>query len=34
VSSTHPNELASTLLKEEELRRLKIFKPTDLTRFT
>jgi hypothetical protein len=26
-----PNELASTLLEEEEPRRLKIFKPTDLT---
>jgi hypothetical protein len=32
--TTHPNELASTLL-EEEPRRLKRFKPTDLTtRFT
>jgi hypothetical protein len=29
--TTHPNELASTLLEEEELRRLKRFKPTDLT---
>jgi hypothetical protein len=29
--TTHPNELASTLLKEEEPRRLKRFKPTDLT---
>jgi hypothetical protein len=28
---THPNELASTLLEEEEPRRLKLFKPTDLT---
>jgi len=28
--TTHPNELASTLL-EEEPRRLKRFKPTDLT---
>jgi len=32
---THPNELASTLLEEEESRRLKGFKPTDLsTRFS
>ena len=29
--TTHPNKLASTLLEEEEPRRLKIFKPTDLT---
>jgi hypothetical protein len=29
--TTHPNELASTLLEEEEPRRLKISKPTDLT---
>jgi hypothetical protein len=31
--TTRPNELASTLLEEEEEepRRLKIFKPTDLT---
>jgi hypothetical protein len=29
--TTHPNELASTLLEEEEPRRLKRFKPTDLT---
>jgi len=29
--TTHPNELASTLLEEEETRRLKRFKPTDLT---
>jgi hypothetical protein len=28
---THPNELASAILEEEEPRRLKIFKPTDLT---
>jgi hypothetical protein len=28
---THTNELASTLLEEEEPRRLKRFKPTDLT---
>jgi len=28
---TQPNELASTLLEEEEPRRLKTFKPTDLT---
>jgi hypothetical protein len=27
----HPKELASTLLEEEEPRRLKRFKPTDLT---
>ena len=30
-TTTHPNELASTLLEEEEPRRLKRFKPTDLT---
>jgi hypothetical protein len=29
--TTHPNELASTLLEEEEPRRLQRFKPTDLT---
>jgi hypothetical protein len=29
--TTHPNELASTLLEEEEVRRMKTFKPTDLT---
>jgi hypothetical protein len=29
--TTHPNELASTLLEEEEPRRVKRFKPTDLT---
>jgi hypothetical protein len=29
--TAHPNELASTLLEEEEHRRLKRFKPTDLT---
>jgi len=30
--TTHPNELASTLLEEEEVpRRLKRFKPTNLT---
>jgi hypothetical protein len=29
--ATCPNELASTLLEEEEPRRLKKFKPTDLT---
>jgi hypothetical protein len=29
--TTYPNELASTLLEEEEPRRLKRFKPTDLT---
>jgi hypothetical protein len=29
--TTHPNELASKLLEEEEPRRLKRFKPTDLT---
>jgi hypothetical protein len=30
--TTHPNELSSTLLEEEEEpRRLKRFKPTDLT---
>jgi hypothetical protein len=28
---THSNELASTLLEKEEPRRLKRFKPTDLT---
>jgi hypothetical protein len=28
---THPHELASTLLEEEEPRTLKRFKPTDLT---
>jgi hypothetical protein len=28
---THPNELAFTLLEEEEPRRLRRFKPTDLT---
>ena len=28
---TQPNELASTLLEEEELRILKRFKPTKLT---
>jgi len=28
---THPNELTSTLLEEEYPRRLKRFKPTDLT---
>jgi hypothetical protein len=27
----HPNELPSTLLEEEEPRRSKRFKPTDLT---
>ena len=33
--TTHPNELASTLLEEDEPRRLKRFRPTDLTtRFT
>jgi hypothetical protein len=32
--TTQPNEFASTLLEEEEPRRLKRFKPTDLpTRF-
>jgi hypothetical protein len=31
--TTHTNELASTLLEGEEPRRLKRFKPTDLTRF-
>jgi hypothetical protein len=30
-TAIHPNELASTLLEEEEPRRLKRFKPTDLT---
>jgi hypothetical protein len=29
--TTHPNELASTLLEEEETRRRKRSKPTDLT---
>ena len=29
--TTHPNELASTLLEEEEPRKLKRFKPTNLT---
>jgi hypothetical protein len=29
--TTHPNELASKLLEEEEPRRLKRFKTTDLT---
>jgi hypothetical protein len=29
--TTHPNELASTLLEEEEPRRLKRFNPADLT---
>jgi hypothetical protein len=29
--TTQPNELASTLVEEEEPRRLKRFKPTDLT---
>jgi hypothetical protein len=29
--STHTNDLAFTLLEEEELRRLKGFKPTDVT---
>jgi hypothetical protein len=29
--TTHPNELAPTLLEEEGSRRLKRFKPTDLT---
>jgi hypothetical protein len=29
--TTHPNELASTMLEEEEPRRLKRLKPTDLT---
>jgi len=29
--TTYPNELASTLLEKEETRRLKRFKPTDLT---
>jgi hypothetical protein len=29
--TAHPNELASTLLEEEEPSKLKIFKPTDLT---
>jgi hypothetical protein len=28
---THPNELAYTILAEEKPRRLKRFKPTDLT---
>jgi hypothetical protein len=30
-TTTHSNELASTLLEEVEPRRLKRFKPTDLT---
>jgi hypothetical protein len=30
-TTTHPNQLASTLLEEEEPRSLKTFKPTDLT---
>jgi hypothetical protein len=30
-TATHPNGLASTLLEEEKPRRLKRFKPTDLT---
>jgi hypothetical protein len=29
--TTHPNELSSTLLEEEQPRSLKGFKPTDLT---
>jgi hypothetical protein len=29
--TTHPNELASTLLEEEQPRRLEKFTPTDLT---
>jgi hypothetical protein len=29
--TTHPNELESTLLEEEEPRRLKRLKPTNLT---
>jgi hypothetical protein len=29
--TTHTNEFASTLFEEEEPRRLKRFKPTDLT---
>jgi hypothetical protein len=29
--TTHPNELASALLEVKEPRRLKRFKPTDLT---
>ena len=29
--ATRPNELTSTLLEEEEPRRLKRYKPTDLT---
>jgi hypothetical protein len=29
--TTHPNVLSTTLLKEEKHRRLKRFKPTDLT---
>jgi hypothetical protein len=28
--TTHPNELASTLFKDKEPRRLKRLKPTDL----
>jgi hypothetical protein len=30
-TTTHPNEFASTLLEDEEPRRLKTFKPTHLT---
>ena len=30
-TTAYPNELTSTLLEEEESRRLKRFKPTDLT---
>jgi hypothetical protein len=34
-TTTHRNELSSTLLEEEEPRRLKRFKPTDLiTRYS
>jgi len=29
--TTHPNELSSTILEEEEPTKLKRFKPTDLT---
>jgi hypothetical protein len=29
--ATHPNELTSTLLEEEEPRRMKRYKPKDLT---
>jgi len=29
--TTHPNKLASTILEEEDPRRLKRLKPTDLT---